>query len=61
MKKGGVYVFCLRDKYWEDGGEENPFKAVMDKLIDEGKYILVHRHKYLKGTSKESGEAHGGW
>mmetsp|Transcript_16894 Transcript_16894/g.16149 ORF Transcript_16894/g.16149 Transcript_16894/m.16149 type:complete len:112 (-) Transcript_16894:64-399(-) len=61
MKKGGFFVFCIRDKYWEDGGEENPFKAVMDKLIDEGKYVEVHRHKYLKGTSKASGDAHGGW
>ena len=61
MKKGGFYVFCIRDKYWQDNDLENPFKELMDKMIEEGKYVQIHRHRYKKGTEKMSGEAHAGW
>mmetsp|Transcript_11359 Transcript_11359/g.11371 ORF Transcript_11359/g.11371 Transcript_11359/m.11371 type:complete len:178 (-) Transcript_11359:64-597(-) len=44
LKKGGYYVFNVRDPIWE--GTELPYKATMEKLIAEGKFKEVKRHKF---------------
>mmetsp|Transcript_2428 Transcript_2428/g.2379 ORF Transcript_2428/g.2379 Transcript_2428/m.2379 type:complete len:167 (+) Transcript_2428:187-687(+) len=52
LKKGGYYVFNVRDSIWDS--TDLPYKAAVEKLIAEGKYKEVHRHKYKKGTTDES-------
>ena len=45
LKPGGHFVFCLRKKFWVDGGELG-YKDLMEQLITEGKFALVKRVRF---------------
>ena len=38
LKPDGHFVFCLRKKYWVDGGKLG-YKDLMEQLITEGKFV----------------------
>ena len=59
LKKGGIYVFDIRGRYWnDDENTQYPYKQTMQKLIDDGKYRLVKQHWYQKGTQRDVAGVH---
>ena len=48
IKKGGYYVFSIRDSSWAD--EKLGYGPAMAKMVAEGKYVEKHRRPYKRGT-----------
>mmetsp|Transcript_35083 Transcript_35083/g.34114 ORF Transcript_35083/g.34114 Transcript_35083/m.34114 type:complete len:183 (-) Transcript_35083:41-589(-) len=55
LKKGAIYTFDIRQIYWTDAADS--YKTAMDKLIQEGKYALIHQESVMKGNAVGA-EAH---
>ena len=57
IKKGGMVAFAARDLFWNDDSEDVFYKREMNKLVGEGKYVLLKKEGYSRGTDTVVQEA----